>query len=366
MSRIDFGLLERALDLAERGRWTVPPNPMVGAVVARHGRVLAEAWHRRAGGAHAEAAALSRAGAAATGADLYLTLEPCVHFGRTPPCAPAVVASGVGRVIVAARDPNPLVAGRGVATLRRAGIEVVLAPAALRRRAEEQNEKFRASIVMGRPFVLAKWASSLDGRLASARGESRWITSEAARRRALLLREEYDAVLVGAGTVLADDPRLTRRLRRAGRRPHWRIVLDGRLRVPEDARVLRGAGKRLVVTAERPQHPRARRLERRGVEVWSLPARGRRRVDLERLLGELYRRGVTSLMVEGGGETLAAFLEAGLVDRVAAFVAPRLLGGREAPGALGGAGFALARAPELRGVRVERVGRDLLVTGRLA
>jgi len=366
MSRIDFALLERALTLAERGRYTVAPNPMVGAIVAKRGRILAEAWHRRAGEPHAEVTALRRAGAAARGADLYLTLEPCVHFGRTPPCAPEVVAAGIARVVIAARDPNPRVAGRGFAALRRAGVEVVRAPAALRRRAEEQNEKFFTAIARRRPFVLAKWAASLDGRIATAAGESRWITGEAARRRALLWREEYDAVLVGAGTVAADDPRLTRRLGRAGGRPHWRIVLDGRLRASEEARVFQGSGERLVATARRSDSAKARRLERRGVRVWSLPARGRGTVDLVRLLDALYREGVASVMVEGGAETLGAFFEAGLVDRVAAFVAPRLLGGRAAPGAVGGSGFALRGAPELRDARVESLGEDLLVTGRLA
>ncbi len=366
MSRIDLAFLERALALAEKGRYTVPPNPMVGAVIVRSGRVVAEAFHRRAGGPHAEAAALRRAGARARGADLYLTLEPCAHFGRTPPCAPAVIAAGVRRVVVAARDPNPLVAGRGLAALRRAGVEIVLAPANVRRRAEEQNEKFLAAIARRRPFVLAKWASSLDGRIATASGESRWITGERARRRGLLLREEYDAVLVGAGTVLADDPRLTRRLGRSGERAHWRIVLDGRLRTPPGARVFGGPGERLVVTAVPADAPGARRLERRGVRVWSLPGRRRGTVDLARLLDALYREGVTSLMVEGGGATLGAFFDAGLVDRVAAFLAPRVLGGSAAPGAIGGPGFGLRRAPVLRDARFERLGEDLLVTGRLA
>jgi diaminohydroxyphosphoribosylaminopyrimidine deaminase/5-amino-6-(5-phosphoribosylamino)uracil reductase len=339
---------------------------MVGAVVVRGGRVVGEGFHRRAGSPHAEIVALRRAGRAARGADLYLTLEPCVHRGRTPPCAPSVIASGVRRVIVAAGDPNPLVAGRGIAALREAGIEVVFAPATWRARAVAQNEKFRVSVVRGRPFVLAKWASTLDGRIASARGESRWITGEAARRRGLALREEYDAVLVGAGTVRADDPRLTRRLGKAGPRAHWRIVLDGRLRLPERARVLRGPGERLVVTATAPSHPKARRLAARGIRVWSLPARSKGRVDLGRLLEKLSSHGVTSLMVEGGAESLASFFEAGLVDRVAAFVAPRVLGGRRARGAVGGAGFALADALELADARVERVGSDLMITGRLA
>lgn len=363
---LDLRHMDRALALAERGRYGSSPNPMVGAVVVRGGRVVAEGYHRQAGRVHAEVAALSRAGAAARGADLYLTLEPCVHRGRTPPCAPEVIASGVIRVVVAAKDPNPLVAGRGIAALRKAGIEVVRAGGPWAARVLEQNERFRTWITQGRPFVLAKWAAALDGATASASGESQWITGEAARRRGLLLREEYDAVLVGAGTVLADDPRLTRRLSRNRATRHWRIVLDGRLRVPETARVLRGPGERLVVTAVPATHPKARRLIRRGVRVWSLPGRSRGRVDLRRLLSQLALHDVSGLMVEGGAETLWSFFHAGLVDRAAVFLAPRILGGRRAPGGVGGRGFDLAQTPRLHGVRVETLGGDLLVTGRLA
>lgn len=365
MPPTELGWLDRAFDLAERGRYSVSPNPMVGAVIVRGGRVVGEGFHRRAGGPHAEVAALRRAGPAARGADLYLTLEPCVHQGRTPPCAPAVIAAGVRRVVVASSDPNPIVAGRGLSALRQAGIEVHFAPASWRRRAAEQNEKFFTSIAAGRPFVLAKWASTLDGRIASAAGESRWITGEAARHRALLLREEYDAVLVGAGTVSADDPLLTRRLGRNPTSPHWRIVLDGRLRIPERARVLRGPGKRLVATAVSAEHPKARRLIERGIEIWSLPARRPGAVDLERLLRELARAGVASLMVEGGAETLWSFFHAGLVDRVAAFLAPRVMGGDRARGSVGGKGFALPGTPRLSDARAEQIGEDLLVTGRL-
>ena len=366
MPPTELAWLERAFDLAERGRYSVSPNPMVGAVVVRGGRVVGQGHHRKAGGPHAEIVALRQAGSAARGADLYLTLEPCTHRGRTPPCVPAVIASGVRRVVVASKDPNPIVAGRGVSALRRAGIHVVLAPPAWRRRAQEQNEKFFTSIVAGRPFVLAKWASTLDGRIASAAGESRWITGEAARRRALLLREEFDAVLVGAGTVVADDPRLTRRLGRNRTTPHWRIVLDGRLRIPETARVLRGSGRRLVATAAPASHPKARRLAARGVEVWSLPAGRAGAVDLGALLRALAGAGVASLMVEGGAETLGSFFEAGLVDRAAAFLAPRVMGGDRARGSVGGKGFRLADTPRLRDFRTERVGDDLLVTARLA
>ncbi len=365
MPLTDLAHLDRAFSLAECGRYSVSPNPMVGAVVVRQGRVVGEGYHRRAGGPHAEVLALRAAGPRARGAELYLTLEPCTHQGRTPPCAPAVVAAGVRRVVIAASDPNPLVAGRGIAALRRAGIEAVLAPRPWRERAAEQNAKFRTWIAAGRPLVLAKWASTLDGRIASAAGKSRWITGEAARRRALGLREEYDAVLVGAGTVIADDPRLTRRLGWNRATPHWRIVLDGRLRISEHARIFRGSGPVLVATAASLDHPRARRLAARGALVWSLPSRARGRVDLKRLLRELARENVASLVVEGGAETLGSFFSERLVDRVAVFLAPRILGGAAAPGAVGGAGFRLPRTPRLAALRIEEIGGDLLVTGRV-
>ncbi len=358
-------LLARTLDLAERGRYTVPPNPMVGALVARRGRIVTEAWHRRAGGPHAEVAALDAAGARARGADLYVSLEPCVHVGRTPPCAPRIMESGIARVFVAARDPNPLVAGSGIRALRRSGIEVLEADSSLRLAAERQNEKFRTWITRRRPFVLAKWAATLDGKIAAASGESRWITGPASRRRALLLREEYDAVLVGARTVEADDPMLTRRLGKAGRRTFRRVVLDGRLRVPASAQLFRNPEDVRVATALPPDHAKVRRLASRGVAVWSLPGKSGG-VDLPRLLARLAAEEVTGLLVEGGSETLFGFFRAGLVDRVAVFFAPRVLGGRAAPGGVGGAGFPLDRARRVIDVEHERLGADWLVTGRVA
>jgi len=363
-SRADSSFLFRAIDLAERGRYTVSPNPMVGAVVARGRRVVAEAWHRHAGGAHAEAAALDLARSRARSADLHVTLEPCVHFGRTPPCVPSIIAAGIARVFIAARDPNPAVSGRGIRALRRAGIEVVEAGPDVRRRAERQNEKFRLWIVQRRPFVLGKWAATLDGKTATASGHSRWITGAEARRRALLLREEYDAVLVGSGTVLADDPLLTRRLKKAGRRPHRRIVLDGRLRLPASARVFRSPEGALVVTAVAEKTARTGRLAARGVEIWSLPASDGG-IDLARLLARLAREETTSLLVEGGAETLWTFFRAKLVDRVAIFSAPRVLGGRDAPGGLGGEGFELEQSARVVEVEHERLGDDWLTTGRV-
>jgi diaminohydroxyphosphoribosylaminopyrimidine deaminase/5-amino-6-(5-phosphoribosylamino)uracil reductase len=362
---IDMKWMDLAFELAEKGRYSVSPNPMVGAVVARGGRAVGTGFHRRAGGPHAEAVALSRAGEHSRGADLYVTLEPCAHFGRTPPCADAIVASGVERVIVAVRDTNPLVSGRGLSALRRAGIAVVLADAARRRRAERQNEKFRVWVGERRPFVLAKWAATLDGRTASAGGESRWITGARARESALLLREEYDAILVGSGTVLADDPRLTRRLGRRRATPHWRILLDGRLRVDPGARLFRRPKDVLVVTTRGPGHPKVRLLAARGVRVWSLPGRGSGRVSIPVLLSRLAGQGVTSLLVEGGSATLWEFFRARRVDRVAVFFAPRILGGAGAPAGVGGEGFPLGSTPRLDDIEIERLGEDTLVTGRV-
>ena len=354
--------MDRALELAERGRYGVSPNPMVGAVVVQDGRLAGEGFHRRAGGPHAEVEALAAAGTRARNADLYVSLEPCVHHGRTPPCVEAIREAGIRRVVVAARDPNPLVRGRGLELLSRAGIAVSRADRERGERARRLNERFEVWITRGRPFVLAKWAATLDGKTATQGGASRWITGPSARRRGLLLREEYDAVLVGAGTVLADDPRLTRRLRKNRTGRHRRIVLDGRLRVPDRARIFLSPEGALVVTAQPPDHPAARRLTRRGVEVWSLPGGAAGRVSLPRLLSRLAREEVTGLMVEGGAETLWGFFRAGLVDAIAAFLAPRVLGGSRAPGGVGGEGFSLSKAPGLARLATERLGPDLLVT----
>ncbi len=357
--------MDLALELAERGRFTVSPNPMVGAVIVRAGEVVGTGFHRNAGGPHAEVSALAKAGEMAKGADLYVTLEPCAHLGRTPPCTDAILAAGVRRLVVAAGDPNPLVAGRGFSALRRSGVRVLAAAPEQRQRAELQNERFRVWIQDRRPFVLAKWAAGLDGRIATARGKSRWITGPKARQRALLLREEFDAVLVGAGTVLTDNPRLARRLGKNRITPHRRIVLDGRLRVPESARLFRDPEGVILVTTRPPESRSVRRFVSRGIAVWSLRGRPPGRVSIPALLARLAREGITSLLVEGGSATLWEFFRARRVDRVAVFLAPRILGGSRAPGGVGGDGFTLASTPLLENVQVERVGADLLITGRV-
>jgi len=358
----DARFMRRALELAERGRGLTSPNPMVGAVVVRDGEVVAEAFHRAAGQAHAEVEALRLAGVRARGATLYVTLEPCAHHGRTPPCAPVVAASGLRRVVVALGDPNPLVAGRGLDALRQAGIETVTG--VLRPEAERQNRVFLTAVRRGRPHVTLKVGMSLDGKIADTHGVSRWITGEAARLEGHRLRSEADAVVVGVGTVLADDPELTVRLPGGWPREPWRVVLDTQARTPPAARVIAGAtaARALVAVGEGARPDRVEQLRAAGATVVACrTCHGR--VDLVDLLGRLATREVRGVLVEGGGEVHGSFLEAGLVDRAMVFVAPLLLGGRTAPPAVGGAGLRLTSAVRLEALTVRPVADDLLLEG---
>jgi diaminohydroxyphosphoribosylaminopyrimidine deaminase/5-amino-6-(5-phosphoribosylamino)uracil reductase len=352
--------MDRALRLAARGIGLTSPNPMVGAVLVRDGRVVGEGAHLRAGGPHAEAVALAAAGPAARGATCYVTLEPCSHFGRTPPCADALVRDGVARVVTAMRDPSPEVDGRGLARLRAAGVPVSVG--VREAQARGLNRAFVCAVTQGRPHVTLKAAMTLDGKIAAADGASRWITGDLARLEAHRLRFAADAVLVGVGTVLADDPQLT--VRHAGLPPKepLRVVVDSRLRTPAAARVLRSGDPRRAVVAcvaPAPAGPAAV-LRAQGNRVIELPSDGGR-VDLRLLLGALRALDVIAVLAEGGAEIGGALAEAGLVDRVAFFVAPRLLGGREAPGPLGGRGRPLKEALSLTDVVTRRLGEDLLV-----
>lgn len=333
---------------------------MVGAVVVQDGRVVGEGWHREFGRAHAETQALAQAGERARGATLYLNLEPCAHHGNTPPCVEAVIAAGVARVVACHRDPDPRTGGAGFERLRAAGIEVEVGELAAE--AVELNLAFVVSNVLGRPAVTLKWAMSLDGRIATASGESQWISSPPGRRWGLLQREEHDAVLVGSGTVLADDPRLDRRLGKA-RRPNLRVVLDRRLRVSPEAQLFQvpyqEGGRVLVYTAAEADGAAVRALERAGAQVVRLP-----RVEPAAVLADLHRHGVRSVLVEGGAAVTAAFVAAGAFDRVSVDCAPVLIGGDEAPGPVGGAGApALQRAPRLDRLRSRRRGPDVILTG---
>lgn len=366
----DLHYMTLALRLAAKGQGTTSPNPMVGAVVVKQGRIVGQGFHLRPGTPHAEILALQRAGTQARGATLYVTLEPCCHLKkRTPPCVPEVLRSGIRRVVIAMVDPNPAVKGKGTAALRRAGLSVMVGVA--RSEAENLNKAYCHWMKTGRPYVTLKAGMTLDGQLATASGESQWITGKKSREEVHRLRGEVDAVLVGLGTVLVDNPSLTARvgstLNKLASRQPLRIVVDSRLRIPFKALVLTQQGKAKTVIATTAAASAARRvtLHKRGIEVLTLPSiQGH--VSLSALLKELGRRGIISLLLEGGGEVNAAMLKAKLIDQVLLYMAPLLLGGQNAKGLIGGKSPArLASAIALRHVVTRSVGHDLVVEGDL-
>jgi diaminohydroxyphosphoribosylaminopyrimidine deaminase / 5-amino-6-(5-phosphoribosylamino)uracil reductase len=358
--------LARARDLAEGGRGRVSPNPLVGAVVLYGERTVAEGWHEGPGLPHAEAMALAAAGDAARGATVVCTLEPCSHRGRTPPCADALVAAGVARVVIGCADPLERDRAQGRDVLHAAGIEVVVANGADGRACAEQNAAFLTWAITGLPHVTLKLATSLDGKIATATGESRWISGPASRALVHRWRADHDAVAVGLGTALADDPRLTARDVEGPLRQPARVVFDSSARLPLGSALVLGAREQpvIVLAADDAPPDRVAALEDAGVEVIPLPGSPSERIVAG--LRALGSRGIQSLLVEGGAELAGAMVEAGAVDRVAWFLAPLLIGGRDAPSAIGGNGPpALGAAPRLGALTCERVGNDLLVTGRL-
>ncbi len=355
--------MRQALDLAAKAIGRTSPNPLVGAVVVQNGSIVGTGYHAAAGQPHAEAIALREAGERARGATLYVTLEPCDHRGQTPPCTEAVLESGVTRVVAAVEDPDPRVAGRGIGRLRESGLRVEVG--LLEEEARRLNAAYFKHRKTGLPLVTLKWAMSLDGRTATRNGSSRWITSEEARREAHRLRATHDAVLIGIGTALRDDPELTCRLP-DGRDP-IRVVVDSSLRLPPTARLLRTGppGRVIVASIASVDAVRKASLIEAGAELLLCePAEGR--VSLRDLLGHLARRGVLSVLVEGGATVHAAFLEAGLADRVSAFVAPIVVGGAEAAGSVAGKGVTdMAQALRLRQVKTRTVGPDIWIEGEI-
>jgi diaminohydroxyphosphoribosylaminopyrimidine deaminase/5-amino-6-(5-phosphoribosylamino)uracil reductase len=332
---------------------------MVGAVVVADGRVVGEGWHEGPGTPHAEVMALEAAGDRGRGATLYATLEPCSHQGRTPPCAPRVVAAGVARVVAARQDPNPLVDGSGFRLLREAGVEVMVG--ILEDEGRELIAGFAKHIGTGLPFVVLKMAASLDGKVAARDGSSRWITGEEARRDAHRLRAGSDAVVVGIGTVLADDPSLTVRLDGYRGRQPLRVVVDGRGRLPASAAVLDGTAPALIATSSAPAETRAA-WERRGAEVVVLDRDPDRGVPLGGLMVALGKREVQTVVVEGGSSLAWSAVQDGVADRLVLYLAPKLVGGLAAPGVLGGEGVAtIADALPMSIRSIERIGEDLKV-----
>ena len=356
--------MARALELARRGEGRTSPNPPVGALLVRDGVIFGEGFHPAAGEPHAEIFALRDAGERARDADLYVTLEPCCHQGRTGPCAEALIAAGVRRVFYGVVDPNPRVAGQGLARLRAAGIEVAVSP--LADECRRLIAPFSKQIKTGRPYLILKAAMTLDGQLATSTGESQWISCEESRLRVHRLRDRVDAILTGSGTVLADDPQLTVRLPEGGRNPA-RVVIDGGLRTSVSARVFdpEVAGRRLLVTAADVAGDRRAAYAGHGVEVLSVP-RVAGRLDLGATLDALGAAGLQSVLVEAGGTLNGALLRAGLIDAVMLFVAPKLMGGNDGRPLFAGAGVAqLGDVITLDEVRVVQVGSDWLFEGEV-
>lgn len=351
-----------ALTLARATTGQTSPNPMVGAVVVKNGKLVGTGVHLKAGTPHAEVHAIEMAGAEAAGSTIYVTLEPCNHHGRTPPCTEKIIASGIRQVVIGSRDPDELVQGRGIARLRDAGIMVL--EGVLAEECRQLNEAYFFQRSTGRPFVTLKTAMTLDGKIATVTGDSRWITSQASREHAHLLRHQHDAILVGIGTVLNDDPSLTARLIPGGNHP-LRVILDSHLQTPVDAKITEvSETPTWIFTTEQRNREREQQLRDKGVRIISTGAA--ERVDLSKVLEVLGQEGMLSLLVEGGGTVNAAFLRQGLVQKIVAFIAPKLLGGKDSPTAFEGENPRQIDASlSLRDVQVTQFAQDLCVTGYL-
>ena len=354
--------MSRALELAAQGTGQVSPGPLVGCVIADpDGEVLGEGFYVYEQLKHAETYALEQAGARAKGATAYVSLEPHAHHGRTPPCTDVLIKAGIARVVAPTEDPNPQVSGEGFAHLRSAGVEVSVG--LLAREAERLNEKYLHFMRTGRPFVHLKLAASLDGKIATRTGDSRWITGTESRERVHELRQEFDAILIGAGTALADDPLLTDRSGKKRRWPLVRIVLDENLELAANSQLVKTVDESpvLIIAGDSAPSVKSDALSAVGVEVIRDAANGR---DLLAILEDLGRRSIQSVLVEGGANVAGKFLDAGLVNKVTFFIAPIIIGGREAPTAIGGQGAeSLARALELQDAEITQRGRDIEVTG---
>jgi len=364
-SGVDARWMRMALRLAEKGRGAVSPNPMVGAVIVKRGRVVGQGYHRKPGEPHAEALALEQAGPRARGATLYLNLEPCGHKDkRTPPCLPLIQKARPHRVVIAMKDPNRRVNGRSIAALIRSRIKVTTG--VLEAEAQRLNEAYTCVMTRGRPLVTVKVAQTLDGKIATSTGQSQWITGEPARAMAHQFRARTDAVMVGVGTILQDDPSLTVRMGEQGRDPH-RVIVDEALKIPLHAKVLRNTSTAhtFVATTSLASPERRAALEALGATVFVLEA-AQGRVDLTGLMGRLVELGITSVMIEGGGELIGSALRQGLVDRLAVFIAPTLMGGQDAKGTVGGRSpLTLDGLVRLHGLTLQPVGDDWLVEASL-
>ncbi|MBI5101295.1 MAG: bifunctional diaminohydroxyphosphoribosylaminopyrimidine deaminase/5-amino-6-(5-phosphoribosylamino)uracil reductase RibD [Nitrospirae bacterium] len=354
----DGQYIKKAISLAKKGQGRTSPNPMVGALLVKKGRIISEGYHKKAGTPHAEAIAIDKAGPAAEGSTLYVSLEPCCHKDkRTPPCTEKIISAGIKKVVISMEDPNPKVSGKGIEVLRRAGIEV--SAGLLEEKAVELNEYYIKHIRTGLPFVVLKAAITLDGRIATPDGESKWITGEKARRAVHGLRGNVDAIMTAIGTVRADDPRLTCRIK--GRPSPVRVILDPRLEINPDANVLTCPPRTLIVTAKAGKTEKKKLLRQRGMEF--IEHEGKR-ADLPALMKTLGSMGIISVLVEGGSSLNASCLESGIVDKVMFFTAPKIIGGRDAIPVVGGdVSRSLSGAHRIVKTRMRRFGEDFLIEG---
>ena len=362
--KTDF--MKAALRLARKGVGMVSPNPMVGAVLVRENKIVGTGYHHFFGGPHAEQYALKSARGEARGSDLYINLEPCCHVGKTPPCVDALIAAGIRRAFIGMQDPNPRVSGSGIKKLRAAGIAVEVG--ILERECRQLNEAFTKYITKHIPFVYLKLAASLDGKIATASGDSKWITGAASRKLVHRLRSEADAVMVGIGTVLGDDPLLTARLHPGARKNPVRVIVDSRLRTPPASKLLKTARvvPTIIATIGNSAPGRTAAVKQSGAELLPIAARNGR-VDLKQLMKKLGQRGIATVLIEGGSELSAAALQDGIVDKVFFFYAPVIIGGQKAPPMIGGTGInKVSHAVKVRDLRYRKVGEDLLGEGYIS
>ncbi|HAP67262.1 MAG TPA: bifunctional diaminohydroxyphosphoribosylaminopyrimidine deaminase/5-amino-6-(5-phosphoribosylamino)uracil reductase RibD [Nitrospinae bacterium] len=363
--------MKRAIDLALTAKGRTSPNPVVGAVIIKGGKIVGEGCHKKAGTPHAEVNAINSAGKNAKDGIMYVTLEPCCHKGRTPPCTKTIIKSGIKKIVIGMVDPNPIISGKGIEELNGAGIQV--STGLLEKECKRLNEVYIKYITSKKPFVLLKIAMSLDGKIATCKRESKWITSEPSRERVHNLRDEVDAVMVGIGTVLQDNPNLTVSLKRGNVKNPIRIIVDSQLRIPMDSNIIKSASasrkaqksKVIIAATKKADAKKADILREKGINVIEIEEENKR-INLPNLMEELGKMEITSIMIEGGSELNSAALESGIVDKVIFFIAPKIIGGKESVPAVGGRGFEkLSDSLNIRDVTVDRCGNDIVVEGYL-
>ncbi|UCG35193.1 MAG: bifunctional diaminohydroxyphosphoribosylaminopyrimidine deaminase/5-amino-6-(5-phosphoribosylamino)uracil reductase RibD [Candidatus Omnitrophota bacterium] len=350
----DAYFIEKTINLAKKAEGFTSPNPLVGAVLVRNNKIIAQGYHKKAGLPHAEIEAIKRGGSEAKGATLYVNLEPCYHYGRTPPCVGGIIKAGIKKVVIATSDPNPLVKGKSMRKLKNAGIEVKLGPCI--DEAKRLNEVFFKNIKEKRPFVVAKLAQTLDGKIATRSGSSKWITSEKARHYARSLRDKYDCVLVGVNTVINDNPHLN-----GLKKIPLKAVIDPRGRISHNSYLVRKNPQKLFLFTSSTKGNKLKNIPAK-VKIFNLDKK-KGLFNLKELLRILYARGITSVFVEGGSQTLGRFFDQKLIDKIHLFLAPKIMGGKDSITSIGAKGFSLKKCPVIKEVSIKRIGQDILISG---